>query len=633
MPWRQNNWEPQGGYGLAGNHLFLTIMYSALPPNPPPRDEFIPDEDAPARPWGKILVVAVLVGAVGWLGFPYWKYRLPQERDLTNPQGATVRVRLEARNDLLLKCTLTDTATVRYFAIASLAPADREFVGHLKSELQFQLPLDYVLVDAVGAEISVRLTAHDNDWLQYTLNTDGSTHYRALASLPAADQLLVRLLPASLHLNYPVEYAFTGPPLAGAKIRLVGRNSSTFKYMALLDRQTYSAPITSLSASDQSFVRALPLSLPDDQPAIATENPAPPPAASPPVAVAAPPPDSPPVADSTANPPAVESPPAIGPITANQIRALVYIEGDESSGSGFIAHLNGQSFVVTNEHVLSGNKKFSITASDGSKLPTNGTLYGAVNYDVALLKIPDGLAKYSLEIVDDAETHARVSDEVTVMGNNLGARVPVQIDGKLLGIGPEMVEVDAKFQPGNSGSPIIDRVTGKVIGIATMHIVYDLNKLKSNVVTNDTRWFGYRLDNIDPKTGWQKLDWAQFSADGLQVAQVDATYKSLIALVSAAKINPDTVDNDSVRHLLVTFQAAANLAVVHKDRQDYATAMQTLNSKLRYLVDNTIKGLTDHPLSAYHAKIVEQQKEIQKYLDEVFVNTNKEIVKIMHNSF
>ena len=562
-----------------------------------------PPEAEPRQvPWGMIIFVLSLLGAVAWFGYPLWKYRLPQERDLTDQGGKTLHVRLEAKNDTLLKYTLPGSDTAHFLPIASLAPADKEFVGHLKSGMELRFPWNYDLTDSAGKTTPIRLVAHNKDWVQYTILTDGTTHYLSLASLPPSDQMAVSQFPANLNLNYPVDYVFTGAPEPGAKIRLLGHNDDSFKYLELADGKTYTASIDSLSKADQRFVRLLWNNLPPDRVA---DDPSPPPPSSP---------DAPKTND--------------GPLPDDQIKALVFIEGDQKSGTGFIAKLYGQYFVVTNQHVLSGNKKFTVTGPNGIKFPTNGTLFGAVNYDVAILKIPDNLAKFYLDVMDDPHNNAKVDDLVTVPSNALGARVPTQINGRLLAIGPELVEVDAEFKPGNSGSPIIDRPSGKVIGIATMTITYNLDALSRNVLNDETRWFGYRLDNIDPKTGWQILDWARFSADGVNVSQVDDLYKGLISLLG--RKNTMESENLSIHNAIQAFQLSINDAVDRNNRVDYVQAIQDFNTKLRSLTDSSIRELSDHPLYAYHAKIVKEQQEIQKYLDQVFRDTSVEIANVAH---
>ena len=93
------------------------------------------------------------------------------------------------------------------------------------------------------------------------------------------------------------------------------------------------------------------------------------------------------------------------------------------------------------------------------------------------------------------------------------------IIGKIVGIGPDLVEVDAPFVPGNSGSPIVHLKSGKVIGVATYTVTrqYDLasdRKLENPVV----RRFAYRLDNV--KT-WQPVNWKFFGAQAAQMQNIE----------------------------------------------------------------------------------------------------------------
>ena len=75
---------------------------------------------------------------------------------------------------------------------------------------------------------------------------------------------------------------------------------------------------------------------------------------------------------------------------------------------------------------------------------------------------------------------------------------------KLLGIGPDKIEVDAPFVPGNSGGPVVLDEGGEVIGVSTyLRILepdrsttgskYEATKLKRQV-----RRFATRIDNLDP---------------------------------------------------------------------------------------------------------------------------------------
>lgn len=91
-----------------------------------------------------------------------------------------------------------------------------------------------------------------------------------------------------------------------------------------------------------------------------------------------------------------------------------------------------------------------------------------------------------------------------------------EIKGKVTGIGPDLVEVDAAFVPGNSGSPIIHVKTGKIIGIATFATIKKMDGFgKDSKFNNVERRFGYRLDNVST---WRETTWPAFSREASLVS-------------------------------------------------------------------------------------------------------------------
>jgi hypothetical protein len=72
-----------------------------------------------------------------------------------------------------------------------------------------------------------------------------------------------------------------------------------------------------------------------------------------------------------------------------------------------------------------------------------------------------------LELLDDLSKQLAQGDKVTIPGNSEGHGVVTQTHGELLAIGGQRVETDCPVYSGNSGSPIIHRKSGKVIGVLT----------------------------------------------------------------------------------------------------------------------------------------------------------------------
>jgi len=510
-------------------------------------------------------------------------------------------------DNVLVKYTMSGSETVRYLSIATLSPSDQDFIAGLNQAPLAKLPFTCTLTDSAGKETAVNLIAHNDDWAQCALVSDGTMHYVYLPSLMSSDQAVVRLLPGGLNFKFPMDYVFTGSPKPDTKVQLLGRNDNTVEYLDLIDGQRYFTSISDLSSADQSFVREFPPYKPDDprdalfnRPSATTNS------------------SAPRLVKNNLDP--------NSPLDSSMLNALVIIKGDYCEGSGFIAKLHDQYFIVTNQHVLSGNKDFTITTMDGNNIPTTGPLYGAVNYDVAILKIPDVLAKNYLEVMADPQTNSKTGDRVTVCGNSLGAGVPSQVNGELLAIGPELVEVSAQLQHGISGSPIIDRPTESVIGIATMSITYKIDTYNSGF-TSETRWFGYRVDNISPEKGWVKMDWVRFRDEGIKVCEAVDLYKSLDAVLT----NRNTVDITSplVQSAIDSFQSELSLAKGRKSDSATQDAFRTFCSKLRSLADNGTTELSKTKLFPYHAKTVKDLETVRKYMDQAFEDTNRKFENLV----
>ncbi len=311
--------------------------------------------------------------------------------------------------------------------------------------------------------------------------------------------------------------------------------------------------------------------------------------------------------------PVAKGPP--GPLTGDQLKALVIIEGDNSRGSGFVAKIRDQFYIVTNEHVLSGNKKFTVTGLDGTKYPTNGPLYGAIGRDAAILRIPPAMAKYYYEFQADALVESKAGDLVTLPGNAEGAGVATQTNGKILGVGPELVETDAKMLPGNSGSPIIHRGTEKVIGMATYAIQYKLDDLSKAANLADVRWFGVRLDNIDDKQ-WEALDWSRFSDQGQTIKEIEDFSRIEIAILQDAKL-PST-NNPKILTALNTLRTDLTSAVRRNSKQDYFVGLQTFFQHIKSLSASDLNLLDNQKLYSYHATLVKQLQSVRAAIDKGF---------------
>jgi len=145
-------------------------------------------------------------------------------------------------------------------------------------------------------------------------------------------------------------------------------------------------------------------------------------------------------------------------------------------GSGTI--IDSKGYVLTNNHVVKGAKKISVTLWDGEVL--EGRLVGACSlHDVAIIKV----SRENLPVAEFGDSDKlRVGQRVYAIGNPFGLTGgPTVTSGVIsslnrtiesrIGLLENLVQTDAAINPGNSGGPLVD-LEGKVIAINTAIIPY-----------------------------------------------------------------------------------------------------------------------------------------------------------------
>jgi serine protease Do len=140
----------------------------------------------------------------------------------------------------------------------------------------------------------------------------------------------------------------------------------------------------------------------------------------------------------------------------------------EARGSGFIIRQDG--LIVTNNHVVAGEKSVKVTLDDGTEL--SAKVFGTdPRTDIAVLKIDAGKPLPFIQLGNSRDV--RPGEWVVAMGNpfGLGGSVTAGIVSAVsrdIGSGPydQFIQVDAPINQGNSGGPLFTQ-DGKVIGMNT----------------------------------------------------------------------------------------------------------------------------------------------------------------------
>jgi hypothetical protein len=187
--------------------------------------------------------------------------------------------------------------------------------------------------------------------------------------------------------------------------------------------------------------------------------------------------------------------------------ALVVISSGKSEGSGFIAEMKGRTFLITNIHVLGAARNASIQNLDGVTVDLPSRVYVSRSRDIAIVPIDwQGAALQLSQSLSFDEIS--IGQPITVMGNADGAREVSRLKGIVAGIGPDELQVTAKFVAGHSGSPIVHDNLGKVIAIASHLKDFSAKTGWTQGTGNvEVRRFGYRLDG--------EIQWSLLSFEDL----------------------------------------------------------------------------------------------------------------------
>ena len=161
--------------------------------------------------------------------------------------------------------------------------------------------------------------------------------------------------------------------------------------------------------------------------------------------------------------------------TNNSIESVVsvYTYGGNRSyaknsiGSGVIFSEDG--YIVTNTHIISGNKLIKVKLHTGEEIDAN--LIGAdVNADIAVLKINSNSVLKPINVSNSDDL--KIGDKVLAIGNPYGIGISVS-SGIISATGRdygnpylELIQTDAAINPGNSGGALINE-NGNLIGINT----------------------------------------------------------------------------------------------------------------------------------------------------------------------
>ena len=307
-------------------------------------------------------------------------------------------------------------------------------------------------------------------------------------------------------------------------------------------------------------------------------------------------------------------------------KCLAVVEGDEGAGSGFLLHYKGNALLFTNAHVVSGNPHIRAWLLGGKELNLDKFAVAKVfkhsvaqGFDVAVFSqngCPDGM-----DYETNVEQAAQPGDDVIVLGNSEGQGVVTPIAGKLTGIGPDLIETDAKFVSGNSGSPIILVKTGKVIGIATFSRYTEYKTFGKDSKFNAVeRRFGCRVDTIP---GWEFPPIERFNAESETVKSMTSRTDNMAAMVTGIYtrgrlgLDPHLREDDPLAKSVHNY--LSDLTAPRHSKEDSADIKDRFIRELLFENHADINSLNLSLFTEYHRRKLEEQMDTRELIRRALV--------------
>jgi hypothetical protein len=297
---------------------------------------------------------------------------------------------------------------------------------------------------------------------------------------------------------------------------------------------------------------------------------------------------------------------------------LAIVEGEAGSGSGFVLQQEQAQWLVTNAHVMAANPGVKFTSLNGTALRP-GAAGVAVGCDILRMALATKQSG-AFELLPDVDSNVKIGDDIAVLGNSEGAGVVRALRGKVVGVGPQLVEVDAPFVPGNSGSPIIHLATGKVIGIATYMIVKKVEGDGTGKVTTNIRRFGYRLDG---KVAWQPVNWAAFNAQAAQAEQIQELSNEFSKLFHNTyqhqPLDAGDYQNPALRRAISDF--LDNVGHTHLSSADMNQAARRFMADLRLATQSDVAAFDQRNSYDYFIREVQEENRFRNELYKAFTES------------
>lgn len=299
------------------------------------------------------------------------------------------------------------------------------------------------------------------------------------------------------------------------------------------------------------------------------------------------------------------------------LRAIVVIEGDSGSGTGFLVDDGGATYLYSAAHVISGNKTLTVKLRDGGRLTKFGAFQASEGSDLIRIAVEEEVG-HALTLTS---TSSIVGRSIIAAGNSGGGGTVGFERGRVDGVGPESVEISAGVIQGNSGGPVLDAETFEVVGLVTHLVQGREDKWAKETRFSDIRRFGCRLDRT---WKWRELPIGRFLAEGRAVGELTETNELLASALNPGEWSRLFTHSDQnhpiVREIRglrqwIDERGGSGLRLSEADRDKrFAAVLRSirLNSKAQ------LRGFNSESYVWFHREMADSALKWREELDEAY---------------
>ena len=313
--------------------------------------------------------------------------------------------------------------------------------------------------------------------------------------------------------------------------------------------------------------------------------------------------------------------------TSSPAAAIAVVEGDRSNGTGFFCRAeDGKIYLYTAAHVISGNAKLQVKLRNGGIVRKFGDLEAAEGADLVRLPVNEAVADF-LDIAPAAGL-AKVGEEVLASGNAAGAGTVGFEKGKVLGVGPTSIEIDAQVIQGNSGGPILDAASNRALGVVTHLTAGRDDRWAKDTRFSTVRRFGCRLDR---NWEWKKIPIENFLKEGKTLLAVQEQSELMIAALDPRQWKAEVFRRLSANPLARDITALDSW--IEEQKQSKKSLSETdRKRRLRSVFDSArlrsksqISSLNVQGFAWFHRDMAEKEVRNREEIDKVYESSLLEL--------